>query len=267
MMLHYEERGAGRPVLALHGWTPDHRLMLGCLEPVFATRPGYRRLYPDLPGMGKSFAPPAIASSDDILAAVLEFADATIGDEPFLLLGESYGGYLARAIAHARPDQVLGLALICPTGTQVEHANRRLPEPELLRPDPAVVATLPAAAVADYVELAVVQSAETARRYLDEVQPGLDAADREAMERIRGDWTLSADPESGPPYPGPTLILTGRQDAIVGYLDQFDLLPHYPRASFALLDLAGHNLQIEQPALFDALIGEWLDRVAFEAGA
>jgi pimeloyl-ACP methyl ester carboxylesterase len=27
-----------------------------------------------------------------------------------------------------------------------------------------------------------------------------------------------------------------------------------------VLDVAGHNLQFEQPALFDALVSEWLDR-------
>lgn len=66
--LNFAERGEGVPVLALHGWTVDHRLMLGCLEPLFAGRSGYRRLYPDLPGMGKSPAPPSVASSDDMLA-------------------------------------------------------------------------------------------------------------------------------------------------------------------------------------------------------
>ncbi|MFD2469254.1 alpha/beta fold hydrolase [Amycolatopsis silviterrae] len=50
--MHYVEHGSGTPVLAVHGWMPDHRLMTGCLEPVFARRPGFRRIYPDLPGMG-----------------------------------------------------------------------------------------------------------------------------------------------------------------------------------------------------------------------
>src|SRR5262245_59392192 len=98
VVLSFVEEGAGTPVLALHGWTPDHRLMLGCVEPVFAHRAGYRRLYPDLPGMGRSPAPPSIASSDDVLAAVHDFVDDTIGDSPFLLIGESYGGYLSRAL-------------------------------------------------------------------------------------------------------------------------------------------------------------------------
>lgn len=81
------------------------------------------------------------------------------------------------------------------------------------------------------------------------------------MARIRQRWTLTDDPEDGEPFTRPTLILTGRQDSSVGYLDQFVPLPHYPRASFAVLDTAGHNLQFEQPELFEALMGDWLDRV------
>ena len=61
--------------------------------------------------------------------------------------------------------------------------------------------------------------------------------------------------------------MTRSLDDSVGYLDQFELLPHYPRASFAVLDVAGHNLQIEQPALFDALMLEWLDRVTVESSS
>ncbi|WP_245812005.1 alpha/beta fold hydrolase [Actinophytocola xinjiangensis] len=65
----------------------------------------------------------------------------------------------------------------------------------------------------------------------------------------------------GAPFDRPALILTGRQDHVTGYQDQFALLPHYPRASFAVLDVAGHNLHIEQAGLFAAHLGEWLDRV------
>ena len=110
MTLHHVSFGDGVPVLALHGWTPDHRLMTGCLEPIFAgpsALPGYRRLYPDLPGMGKSPAGD-IDSSDGIMAAVRAFIDEQIGDEPFVLLGESYGGYLARGLVAERPSQIRG---------------------------------------------------------------------------------------------------------------------------------------------------------------
>jgi pimeloyl-ACP methyl ester carboxylesterase len=57
------------------------------------------------------------------------------------------------------------------------------------------------------------------------------------------------------------LILTGRQDASVGYAGAWRLLEHYPRATFAVLDRAGHGLPHEQVELLGALLGEWLDRV------
>ena len=263
--LNYVEEGAGTPVLALHGWTPDHRLMLGCLEPLFAERAGYRRLYPDLPGMGKSPAPPSIASSDDVLDAVHDFVDDTIGDTPFLLVGESYGGYLARALARARAEQVLGLALICPVGTALEHAQRTVPPCQVLRPDPELLASVDDQTAEAFAAVSVIQTPETLQRFREEILTGLDLADTAAMARIRQQWQLTDDPEGGVQFTRPTLILTGRQDSAVGYLDQLALLPHYPRASFAVLDTAGHNLQIEQPGLFDALMHEWLGRVATES--
>jgi pimeloyl-ACP methyl ester carboxylesterase len=259
MGLHHVERGTGLPVVALHGWTADHRLMLGCLEPVFAARPGYRRLYADLPGMGRSAAPPSIASADDVLAAVLEFIDEALGEEPFALVGESYGGYLSRAVTAARPGRVLGLALICPVAT-VDRSRRVLPARQVLRPDPAAVAALDARTAAAFTEMAVVESPEAAAGFRDDIMPGLDLADAEAIDRIERRWQLTAGPESGDPFPRPTLILTGRQDHVVGYAEQFALLPHYPRATFAVVDVAGHNLQLDQPALFRILMHDWLDR-------
>ncbi len=184
-------------MLALHGWTPDHRLMTGCLEPIFAKRPGYRRLYPDLPGMGQSPAG-EIDSSDGIMAALREFIDAEIGAEPFILLGESYGGYLARGLVAERPDQILGLGLICPIGQALEHADRTVPDHVVLESDPAVLAKLTPEQVEDFTGIAVVQTAETLRQYQQDIEPGLDAADAEAMARIRKNWALTIAPESGP---------------------------------------------------------------------
>ena len=264
MTLHHVRLGEGTPVLALHGWTPDHRLMTGCLEPIFAGLPGYRRLYPDLPGMGLSPAG-SIDSSDGIMAALREFIDTEIGDEPFIVIGESYGGYLARGLIAERPDQILGLGLICPIGVALEHADRTVPEHVVLESDPAVIASLSPEEREDFTEITVLQTDVVLRQYQQDVVPGLDAADTEAMARIRKNWALTIAPESGPVYTKPSLILCGRQDSATGYADQFPLLAHYPRATYAVLDLAGHNLQIEQPALLDVLIRDWLTRVSRQA--
>ena len=59
---------------------------------------------------------------------------------------------------------------------------------------------------------------------------------------------------------GPTLIITGRQDAFVGYRDVWNILEKYPRATFVVFDRAGHQVE-EKENLVNALINEWLDRV------
>lgn len=59
----------------------------------------------------------------------------------------------------------------------------------------------------------------------------------------------------------PTLFIAGRQDNIVGYHDLYNLLEDYPRATFVILDIAGHNLQIEQEELFNSLFLNWLERI------
>lgn len=62
----------------------------------------------------------------------------------------------------------------------------------------------------------------------------------------------------------PILMLLSRQNASTGYRDAWSILEQYPRATFAVLDKAGHNLQIEQAGLFTALVSEWLDRMEAE---
>ena len=59
----------------------------------------------------------------------------------------------------------------------------------------------------------------------------------------------------------PVVLLAGRQDHIAGYRDVWRILENYPHGTFAILDRAGHDLQIEQPQLFNALVSEWLNRV------
>lgn len=277
--LHVVEHGTGTPLVALHGFPVDHRVMTGFLEPVFgggadaegvaadaAAVGGYRRIYPDLPGMGASPAD-GVASSDEVLARVEACIDERVGDAPFLLVGESYGGYLARAIANRRPEQVAGLALVCPIGIAVAGDERRVPRHEVRQADAGLIADLSPAEAAEFTELAVVESAETLARFRADVVPGAASADPEAVERIGARYELRAAPEhAAPPFTAPTLIVTGRQDAVVGYLDQWELLEHYPHASFAVLDAAGHNAQFERPALVTALLRDWLARVAAEAG-
>lgn len=255
--VHYAEYGTGTPVLALHGAGVDHREIAGALEPIFCNVSEFRRLYPDLPGMGRTPAPGTITSNDDVLDLVLGFIDSTIGDEPFLVMGHSYGGYLARAVASQRPDQAIGLALICPVGAH----TRDVPEHEVLVASADLSSNLDPELEASYRGYFVVHTAETLGRFQEFVAPAASLLDESSLMRIFSNWELRDRPEAAKTYPHPVLILAGRQDATAGHTGPWDLIGHYPRSTFAVLDRAGHALFHEQPALTQALVVEWLARV------
>jgi len=68
IMFYYEEFGEGKPILIIHGLTCSMELMKGCIEPIFKEVNGYKRIYIDLLGMGKSNkCSLEYASSDKIL--------------------------------------------------------------------------------------------------------------------------------------------------------------------------------------------------------
>jgi pimeloyl-ACP methyl ester carboxylesterase len=139
--VHYEIHGEGYPLISLHGFSPDRRWMSGCLEPIFEHRSGWQRIYPDLPGMGKTPGKEWITNSDQMLDIVLDFIDQVIPSERFVLAGDSYGGYLARGIIYRRPAVVDGLLLICPM-IIADHAKRSVPPHVTLVKDPALLSSL-----------------------------------------------------------------------------------------------------------------------------
>ena len=80
---------------------------------------------------------------------------------------------------------------------------------------------------------------------------------REQPEKYAFSFDVDNVPE---PFPGPSLIVTGRQDAIVRYRDAWNLLEKYRRATYVFLDRAGHPLE-EKEGIVSILIYDWLDRV------
>lgn len=261
--VHYEAFGQGRPVVLLHGWSLDHRHMVSDMEPVFQQRDGWQRLYPDLPGHGKSPAQPSITNQDDLLSVVLAFVDRVIPGRRFAVAGASAGAYLARGVVHHRGQQVDGLLLTVPLIVP-DDAQRDLPAPITLVEDPALLSELQPQE-AELLELAVVKSRKCLQTMVTDIVPAIEAGDGEFLDKIRSDparYGFSFDVDALPePFAGPTTIIAGRQDSAVGYRDAWRLVENYPRATFVILDRAGHMLSVEQEGLFRALVSEWLDRV------
>jgi pimeloyl-ACP methyl ester carboxylesterase len=248
--LHCEEHGEGVPLVALHGVAVDHRDIAVAIESIIP-RAGYRRIYPDLPGMGHSTAD-GLTCNDDVVTALVEFIDH-VGAEPVMLVGHSYGAYLARGVAARRPDLVLGLALLCPVAEQ----SHDVPDHHVVHQDDDAYDELNPAQRAKFDEYFVVRTAANARRFRDHTWPGITLVDEEALGRIFAAWTV--DVGSGT-FSAPTLIVAGRHDSVVGYADSLRLSEQYPRATIAVLDDAGHALMHERPERLGALVSNWLAR-------
>src|SRR5665647_99550 len=264
--IYYEIYGEGIPVLMIHGWSVDHRLMSGCLEPVFAVYPShFKRIYIDLPGMGLSRAGESIQCSDQVLDVLLAFVDAVIPGQKFLLAGESYGGLLSRGLLRKRSIDILGLLLICPSVTP-DQSKRNVPPFTVMTKDNEFLFRLSNTERREFIYINVVQTQKVWDKFKADVYPAIMMYDRAFLDhRLDGAFSYEVDPLEKP-FEKPCLILAGRQDSSVGYKDQFTLLDDYPHASFAILDRAGHNLQIEQEGLFNCLVSEWLDRVVEKTG-
>lgn len=252
--MHYVEHGEGKPVLVLHGAGVDHREAEACFEPALGTHGGLRRIYPDLPGMGRTPAPAALRSADDVLDTLLGFTDEVVGQQPVLLAGHSVGAYYGRGFAARRPGRVSALALVCPLLTGVRDVSEHRP-----------VAAANDLGDEEFRAYFVLQTPAMLERYQRFVAPATPLADAAAMQRIGERWKLALP--DGPAYGGPTLVVAGRQDSTVGYAAAVDLLEYYPRATLAVLDGAGHALPHEQPQLLAELLQDWIARTDTRAYA
>jgi pimeloyl-ACP methyl ester carboxylesterase len=257
--VNYEEFGEGRPVLLLHGFGLDHRFTVHHYEPLFVGRTGWRRIHADMPGMGRTPAPDWLVNEDQMLDVLLDFVEAVAPSERLVVIGSSWGAYLARGLADRRADRLDGLMLVVPV-VHADRDTRDLPPRTVLLADPAALGDV-GPDEETWLEVNVIQTPETLAAYRASIKPGTDAADADFLERMTPGYAFSLEDELMTPIPAPTLILAGRQDSICGYRDAWPLVEHMPRASYVVLDRAGHALEDEQPTLFRALVDEWLDRV------
>jgi len=262
---YYEDIGAGRPLLLLHGLPLDHRHIANDMEPLFANRSGWRRLYPDLPGMGKTKATERLTNQDQILELVVDFINTVAPGERFVVGGTSYGGYLTRGLVYRLGAQMDGLLLNVPL-IETDDAKSRLPQPRVVHEDSAFLAAL-APDEQEMPGFIVMQSMDLLAEFRQVINPAVAIADEAFLNRLRQHYAFSFDIDAlTTPFPAPTLFLAGRHDNWCGYREAYRLLDNYPRASFAVLDSAGHALAVEQKTLFRALVNEWLDRVEEYAG-
>lgn len=260
--INYEIIGEGRPIVMIHGYYPDHRLMTGCMEPIFQDKEGYKRIYIDLPGMGKSESAEWISNSDTMLDIVIDFIEKIIPNENFFIAGQSYGGYLSRGVVYKMQHRVDGVVLICPVIIP-EYKKRNVPEHVILVRDSILLSKLTAEEAEDFDSSMVVQSERIYERNQNEIMAGVNISNSSFLQSLQQNgYAFSFDVDKlTSKFDKPALILLGKQDNCVGYKDAWNILENFTRATFAVLDRAGHNLHIEQEGLFNSIVNEWLARV------
>lgn len=241
----------GVPVVCLPAFSTDRTVTAAAFDPALSAAGGLHRCYVDLPGHGESPAGPE--TSDGVVDELSGFADREIPGRRFLLAGWSYGAYLAMALARRRPADVGGMLLVCPGITM---AGRDLPAGPAEPDEDGWLGDVPDY-LRDHLSMALGTRTREMARQVSALLTASGDGDHGYRERLRANGYRLSDEDSAVSFGGPVAIITGRQDRIVGYADQFRRLGCFPAASFTVLDQAGHYLPFEQPQALAALAADW----------
>jgi len=247
-----EVQGTGPAILFVHGYPHDHRIWA---HPV-ATLDGYRRIAPDLRGMGQSDAPDLGYSMETYagdLAALLD----TLGVDEAVLCGLSMGGYVALEFVRRWRRRVRGLVLM-DTRAEADSA-----EAKRARDVAAGTAREDgAAAIAD----AMLPRMLSGTTHAD--SPGIVEEVREMMAAspvagIVGALGAMRDRQDATDLlPGlaglPTLVVVGADDLLTPPAEAQAIVAAVPGARLAVIPGAGHLPPVERPAETTAVLRDFL---------
>ncbi len=261
--LYYEVHGTGVPLVMLHGYRVDHRIMTDCMEPLFDGPRAlpFCRVYLDLPGMGESSAPSWLRNADDMLDILIACINEVVGFGPFAIASESYGGYLARGLARKLSSRILGILFIAPC-IFPDRSKRTLPKFYVCTRQ-GMDSFQDHRDYDSFCSVMAVQTPATWTAYQKSIMSGIRQGNRPFLDSFATNgyqFSFQID-HLGMPYLFPTLFVTGRQDNVVGYADAFSILGDYSSGTFAVLEGAAHNVQVDQRKEFEQLASHWLAAV------
>jgi pimeloyl-ACP methyl ester carboxylesterase len=262
--MEHELRGEGPTAVFVHGLTVDRRVMIDAFDDLFAAA-GVRRLYLDLPGHGASAGDPAQASADgfvDALAAlvreVLPPAGAGQIEAP-LVVGYSYGGYLAQALVRELGG-ARGLLLVCPV-VEPDFARRTQPPRRIALHDPELPYSSDPREREAFAEVAVQMTRPVLARFQRSIHPANIAANARVVTAMRARYALSRPiGDALARLDAPSAVLCGRDDHWAGWQDAVPLVAMLKRPEFVVLPDCGHLLPFEQPSAFAGAVRQFLAR-------
>jgi pimeloyl-ACP methyl ester carboxylesterase len=250
----YRRAGSGPPLVILPGALDDGRWWERQLRDLSGD---FTVVVWDAPGCGVSTDPPADWSLADFADCVGSLLDA-IGLAPVHLLGLSFGGALAIEVYRRHPDVVRSLLLVSAYAGWVGS----------LGPDEA------RARVAAAEQMSEMTADDLANAWLPTlVAPSIGGDDRRWMERlVRETRTRSAPTvarslavdlrDTLPTISVPTLAVYGTEDARAPRPVADELVAHIPGAELAVIDGAGHLVNVDSPEQFATEVRAFLARHA-----
>jgi len=254
-------RGAGRPLLLLHGFT-GRGTSWAPHAGAFARR--FRVVTVDLPGHGRSgFAEPSrmtVERTADDLAAILSRLDAS----PAAVVGYSLGARIALRLAIAHRHAVTRLVLESPSAGIADAAERAARRGA----DRALADRIERDGIADFVTTwerspvfathAAAAPALVARQRA--IRLASDPAGLAASLRGAGQGAMEPLGDRLAEVSALTLVIGGELDA-VGRPRAEQVAAGIPGARLTLLQGAGHTPHLERPLAFRRLVTSFLQEV------
>jgi pimeloyl-ACP methyl ester carboxylesterase len=257
---HFEEQGAGPPLLLLHGLGASSFSWRHNLTPLGKH---FRVLAPDLPPHGRSPAPlDADYSLEALAAAIMAFMDRQ-GIPRAAVAGNSLGGGLALMLARDYPERISALVLLAPAA-----ALTRVPW--IFYPlRPPVLGRLAAVLMGPWLIPLALRLAYHRRELITpEVVAGYALPFRELCRRLalsrlcRQLQILPLDRVKLllQKISQPVSLIWGQEDRILPAPQAFWIKEQLPQAEFHLLPGVGHAPQEETPAAVNKIIIDFLTR-------
>jgi 3-oxoadipate enol-lactonase len=246
-----DSRGDGRCVLFIHGYPFDRTLwhyQLSHLE-------GWRRIAPDLRGMGLSDAPDlgySMTTYADDLAALLD----ALGVESAVLCGLSMGGYVAFEFLRRFRHRVLGLVLMDTRAEADTPDGRRARDAQAAQArdrGPAAVGEAMLPQLFAEADPAHSPAATRARRMIAGTPVAGIVGALSAMRDRPDSSDLLATLDGIP-----TLVAVGAHDRITPPDRAEAMADAIPGARFEVIAGAGHLPPLEKPAETTALLADFL---------
>ena len=254
----YHDIGSGEPVFLIHGSGPgvtawaNWRLTM----PVLAER--FRVIAPDMVGFGYTERPADIRyTMDGWVEHALGVMDA-LGLEQTHLVGNSFGGALALALAIRAPHRVKRLALMGSVGVSfpitpgLEAAWGYTPSIENMRALLDVFA----------FDRKLVNDDLARLRYEASIRPGFQESFASMFPAPRQRWidAMASRDADICALPHETLLIHGRVDKVIPTATSQRLFELIPRAQLHLFGQCGHWTQIEHAGRFTQLLTNFFEQ-------